>query len=565
MLSRRARLSGAALAATGLLLLTGAVLDASGHPGAARAALTAGGALLLPLALTTYPRPEWRHPVDFVALLTVVGAGLLAVVGSSSTDVVASMGLVTALVLIAYLWWRIERSSGTDRWALVWLALGVGVPGLAAGLVVFAAPSTGGAVVAISLAALLGPALYVGVARPEVVDVRGLVVHTVVVGFAGMVDVAAFMTLASLVEVLSGSEPRIGVLAVIGLLAAGTFHPLRVLLRGVVDELLFGRRPDPLGAAADVVGNIGDDPVLALRALRAALVLPYVALTIDGVEAASSGTVVTHTRRLDLALGDERRGALVVGLRPGDLRLSDGDEQVLRLAAPLLAQTLRATRLAADLQASREATVTALEDERRRLRRDLHDGLGPRLSGIAFTSDAARNSLAADPRLADELLVSLRAETGSAIAEIRRLVYGLRPPALDELGLVPALRQQAVGLRTAQGDPLRVTITADDLPPGVSAAVEVAAYRIVMEALTNVARHSGSDTAVVALRRRDDALVIDVVDEGDRQLNGSQRPAPWTTGVGIASMRERAVQLGGRLSCGSHAAGGRVHAVLPIG
>ena len=94
--------------------------------------------------------------------------------------------------------------------------------------------------------------------------------------------------------------------------------------------------------------------------------------------------------------------------------------------------------------------MTALEEERRRLRRDLHDGLGPRLSGIAFTSDAARNLLRTDPDAADALL-PLRAETTTAIDEIRQLVYAMRPPALDELGLVPALRQQATGLRGSAG------------------------------------------------------------------------------------------------------------------
>ena len=220
---------------------------------------------------------------------------------------------------------------------------------------------------------------------------------------------------------------------------------------------------------------------------------------------------------------------------------------MLSLVGPLLAQTVRAHRLAADLQVSREATVTALEEERRRLRRDLHDGLGPRLSGIAFTSDAARNSLRSDPDTTDELLATLRTETGAAIDEIRRLVYAMRPPALDELGLVPALRQQAVGLRTSSGEPLRVTITADELPAGVTAAVEVAAYRIVMEALTNAARHSGSDTASVSLLTETDALVIDVTDPGSGSAGGA-----WTTGVGIASMRERAAQLGGSLTAASN-------------
>ena len=114
------------------------------------------------------------------------------------------------------------------------------------------------------------------------------------------------------------------------------------------------------------------------------------------------------------------------------------------------------------------------------------------LSGIAFTSDAARNLVRSDPAAAEELLAELRADTVAAIEEIRQLVYAMRPPALDELGLVPALRQQAAALRSRDGSPLTVTLSAADPLPELSAAVEVAAYRIVIEALTNVARHSPS-------------------------------------------------------------------------
>ena len=239
------------------------------------------------------------------------------------------------------------------------------------------------------------------------------------------------------------------------------------------------------------------------------------------------------------------------------MRLSDSDEHVLRLATPLLAQTLRARALADDLQESREQTITALEEERRRLRRDLHDGLGPRLSGIAFTSDAARNTLRGDPDQADDLLRTLRSETATAIHEIRQLVYGMRPPALDELGLVPALQQQADQLRTPDGRQLRVTLEAADLPT-LTAAVEVAAYRITVEALTNSARHSGSDEAAARLAVRDDELVIEVRDRG--RANGA-----WKPGVGLASMRERAAELGGTLATDHSAEGSTIRAVLPLG
>ena len=191
--------------------------------------------------------------------------------------------------------------------------------------------------------------------------------------------------------------------------------------------------------------------MLALRAIREALVLPYAALRLDGETVAESGAEVTHTRTLPLALGADRAGELVVGLRPGDLTLSAGDDHVLSLVAPLLAQTLRARALADELRESRGQAITAIEEERRRLRRDLHDGLGPRLSGIAFTSDAVRNTLRNDPSGAEDLLRTLRQETVTAIEDIRGLVYAMRPPALDELGLVTALRQQARTLRAPDG------------------------------------------------------------------------------------------------------------------
>jgi signal transduction histidine kinase len=206
--------------------------------------------------------------------------------------------------------------------------------------------------------------------------------------------------------------------------------------------------------------------------------------------------------------------------------------------------------------------VAALEEERRRLRRDLHDGLGPRLSGIAFTSDAVRNLLRSDPGAAEDLLRELRAETVTAIGEIRQLVYAMRPPALDELGLVPALRQQATGLRSHTGSPLAVTLTAPtDLPP-LSAAVEVAAYRIVMEALTNVARHSPSEAAGVRIEAPPGWLSLVVTDDCPPAMGES---TSWQGGVGLTSMRERAAQVGGSLSAGPTATGGRVEALLPLG
>ena len=139
-------------------------------------------------------------------------------------------------------------------------------------------------------------------------------------------------------------------------------------------------------------------------------------------------------------------------------------------------------------------------------------------------------------------MAQLRADTVTAIEEIRRMVYAMRPPALDELGLVPALRQQAVGLRNRDGEPVAVDVTAPEEFPDLPAAVEVAAYRIVTEALTNVARHSTSASASVRLDPAADGLHLEVTDRG--------RSGAWRAGVGLASMRERATELGGTLEAG---------------
>ena len=552
VLVRRAVLAGVLVVGAGLLMVLGLVAAAADRDATSKVAFLLAGMLAAPLALATYPSAR-RAVADLAAYLVLLGLGLASLVWRQP-DVVGALALTTAMVLLAHVWWRLETSTGAERRALVWMSVAVAGTGLVLGIGSFA--TDGGEIGPLmGVLAVLGPALYVGVVLPDLVDVRGVVVRVVVLGVAVVTYISVFAGAAAGLEMVGGDVPTVGVLAVIGVLVAVGFQPLQVMLRGVVDELLFGHRPDPLDAASRVAGRVGDDPAQALRVIREALVLPYAALRADGRALAESGTSDTHTRTFPL----EGAGAeLVVGLRPGDLSLSRGDEHVLRLVAPLVAQTLRAQALAADLQESREATIAALEEERRRLRRDLHDGLGPRLSGIAFTSDAARNLVRSDPEAADALLKQLRADTTTAIEDIRRLVYAMRPPALDELGLVPALRQQAAGLRADDGRPLRIDVEVPEELPRLSAAVEVAAYRIVMEALTNVARHTTANGVTVRLAPGPHGLVVEVADDGGTG-------AEWVAGVGLSSMRERAAELGGSLTAGPTPEGGRVVAVLPVG
>jgi signal transduction histidine kinase len=172
---------------------------------------------------------------------------------------------------------------------------------------------------------------------------------------------------------------------------------------------------------------------------------------------------------------------------------------------------------------------------------------------VAFAADAAGNRPAADPAGAARLLHGLRGDVADAIADIRRLVEGLRPPAVDELGLLGALTQQAARMHGTAGRPLAIRVEVTDALPALPAAVEVAAYRIVVEALTNVARHADGAGAVVTLSSDGAWLRIAVLDGGDPGR-------AWIPGVGLTSMRERAEQLGGTFRAG----GGQVEVVLPL-
>jgi signal transduction histidine kinase len=192
-------------------------------------------------------------------------------------------------------------------------------------------------------------------------------------------------------------------------------------------------------------------------------------------------------------------------------------------------------RLAADVQRSREQLVTTREEERRRLRRDLHDGLGPTLATITVKAEAASDAITAEPAQARQLLQELIGQAQTAIGDIRRLVYNLRPPALDDLGLVAAIRAQALHY---DHPGLHISIEAPQPLPELSAAVEVAAYRIVQEALTNIVHHANAHSCLIRLTC-DGALHLSITDDGCGIAASRQ------AGVGLRSMQERAEEVGG--------------------
>lgn len=219
------------------------------------------------------------------------------------------------------------------------------------------------------------------------------------------------------------------------------------------------------------------------------------------------------------------------------------------------APTVQVVRMMHDLRRARERLVLAREEERRRLRRDLHDTIGPTLAALNLRAGALRTTIACDPAQAVAEMGELREQIRSVITDIRRVVYDLRPPALDELGLLPAIREQATQF---SGHGLQVLVEAPEQLPPLPAAVEVAAYRIVLEALTNVARHAQAQRCWIRLSVADQ-VYIDVTDDG------VGLPDAYRAGVGIGSMRERAAELGGMCELRPAPSGGvRLLAQLPL-
>jgi signal transduction histidine kinase len=247
----------------------------------------------------------------------------------------------------------------------------------------------------------------------------------------------------------------------------------------------------------------------------------------------------------------------VVARREARQDLTPAERRLLGDLGLQVAVAAHAVLLDRALRRSGERLVVGREEERRRLRRDLHDGLGPALAGVALGVDAARNMLRADPGSADALLADLKDETLGCVGEVRRIVEDLRPPALDELGLLPALTAFADRLST-RDDALQVAVQAPDPLPPLSAAVEVAAYRIATEAMTNVARHAHARCCLLRLEVGHD-LTVEVRDDGVGV------PARRLAGVGLPSMTARAAELGGHCAVARLDGGGtQVIAHLPL-
>jgi signal transduction histidine kinase len=446
--------------------------------------------------------------------------------------------LATAAVTVLGAFVRTWRARAPERQQLSLL--------LVTGIVAAALPFLTQSDLPFRLALLAVPvAIVVGVLRYGLLGIDVVVRRTVLYGALTALVVVVFVGVTALLSaaVPEGPMPQVLAAAVV----ATCLFPVRTRLQRLVDRLFYGERSDPVGALTRLSSQVMDAEAAPLPGVLASLAdavrSPYVAFRAnDGALRASAGVpVAAATLVVPLGYAGAPLGELVVTARPGEHSLPAADRRLVEALAPQVGFVVHAAHLNDELETARRRAVLTGLAERDRLRRDLHDGLGPSLSGVALGLEASQTALAGgDTATATGLAGRLRTEMATAIEEVRRIIDGLRPPALDQVGLVTALRARAEAINTRAGGRLRVRVEAPDRMPDLPGEVELAAFRIAEEALTNVVRHAGAQECLLRITT-EAGLNIEVRDDG-RGL-----PAVPRQGVGLDSMRRRAEALGGSL------------------
>jgi two-component system, NarL family, sensor kinase len=545
-----------------------------------------GIGLLFPLALLLFPDghlPSRRWVL--VAWLIVLSGAFQAVTGvlsggSSFSDSpeatsILSIGLELSesVVLIAgiasdaayflvigALVWRFIRGDERTRRQMMWLILALLIT-LALNAERFV---TGDGPILLLLSVVLIPiALAIAIVRYQLFDIRVVLSRTLLYGLTIALVIGIYIGVVAGLTLLVPSNAQRSVSVAAAIVVAFLFAPLRSLVHRMINRAFYGTRSDPARTASRIGEGLRQDDDLpgVLEQTGSALRLPWISLRGEpgGNDIATAGTPEeSPTAELPLTYRGEQVGTLIIGLRRGERGLHDADRRTLELIATPLAVALHATALSEQVQQARTATVEAAAAERMRLQRELHDGVGPILTSAAFQADAASNLIHTDQAGAERLLDEIRSELRSAIDDVRRVVYGLRPIELDNAGLVGAIRQRLAGLPAAEPGQINVEMNLPDHLPALSPAVELAAYRIASEAINNALTHSAGRRCLITITANG-TLAVTVRDDG-------KPPTSWTPGVGLRSILERAEELGGTAAAGPSATGDgwEVRARLPL-
>jgi signal transduction histidine kinase len=523
--------------------------------------VAAAGVVALQWALTPYDLQDFPGSLPPGAFNPV---GVAAVASPLVSAVGGALVLAAVVLSASSLALRWRRSAGVERQQLKWVGLGfaltVAVAGvgqlLPVGLTeVFAALAMLPVPVAAAVACLRH-----GLWGVDTVISRSLLYAALAVAVVAVFEVTSRL-LGSLPPLAAAQST---VSAVSALVAAFVALALHRFVRQRVNRLVHGDVDEPHAALARVGRQLeaasGPDD-LAEHVVPSVLTQVCRVLRADGARllladgsSAEHGTP-TGEASLDIPLAYAGRpvGHLALWRRGG---FAGGEQLLLEGLAAQASVAVHTVLLSREAQAAREAAALAREAERRRLRHDLHDDVGPTLAALALQAETARELAGSDPQASLAILGRLVPRLTGAVESVRALAHELTPPLLDELGLGAALEELAARLATT-----RTTVRVDvGALPAMPAALEVAAYRIAGEAVSNAVRHAGATTVCLTAAVRDGALRVSVSDDG----TGLPAEESRAVGLGLSSMRLRAEEVGGTLEVTSGAGGTTVVAVVPL-
>lgn len=410
-------------------------------------------------------------------------------------------------------------------------------------------------------------AIFVSVLRQRMWGLDLAVSRAVVWGSLTAVLIGLYVVVATVLARLLPTDGGTGAQVVAAAVVAVAVQPARIWLQRRVHRLVYGSGTEPGQAVRELGRHFGsaETPAALLDALASGVGLglrleSVTVLRSDGEIAASWGTATGPAESVDLVHRGAPVGRLEVSAPPGEA-LDVRSRRSLGELAAVVTAGLVVLRSSEDLASARQRLAAVRVEERRTIRRELHDGLGPSLAGIRLGLQGARNLLPANPVAAADLLGSLQEQLDHQVDGVRSLSRSLFPPVLDELGLAAAFDELAAG-HARSGFALQVTA---DVPPDLGVQTSAAAYGIAVEAVTNARRHSGAAGCRIEATCDTDAAgeaVLTVVVRDD----GCGFDPSTALGVGTRSMRERADELGGTLVIESGCpAGTVVTARLPWG
>ncbi len=499
------------------------------------------------------------------------------------SEIVLALSNILALFS---LFLRFRRAKGHERQQIKWLFFPASLYGIFLPVMLVALETQkivlfwAGIVIGLPAIASLVIAVAFAIFRYRLYDVDLFINRSLLYGGLTLAIIAIYILVVSVLGMFFQAQGNL----IIALFATGVvaiiFQPLRERLQRLVNRVIYGERDDPievffqLGRQMEVA--LPPDQVLdrLVATISQTLKLPFVGIALEGNRmdqlAAQSGSPSDLSLEYPIIFQGIKAGTLLVSPRHQDETFAPVELRLLRNLARQAGAAVRNAQLASDLQRSRQNLVTTREEERQRLRRDLHDGIGPAMAGLTLKLDAVKDILTAGQQKGEwsnlekavDLLTELKTQAQGTVSDIRHIVYALRPPSLDVLGLASSLQAHFDQVAA----PARIQIRLDTKPPEFprfSAAVEVAAYRIVLEAVTNVIHHANARNCFVFLEVLNNHLHLEVADDGIGLSEKGDFHAA-NLGVGMNSMRERAEEIGGRFSLSSSSHGTIIRADIPL-